>query len=276
MSLAAGRFALNDFEFIKYEKADHIAHLTINRPEFMNALHPPAHAELARAWEGFETDDDAWVAIITGTGDRAFSAGMDLRNRAAANERGEQPQASVHPNRGFGGLTNPRHSKIWKPIIAAVNGYALGGGLELAMACDIIVAAEHAQFGLPEPKRGIMAGAGGVHRLPRQIPLKIAMGYMLTGRHMAAQEAYRWGLVNEVVPLAELMPAAERWARDILECAPLSVRATKQAAMLGLEMTLEEAYNTQFPAQQKLQGSQDSREGIKAFAERRKPAWTGR
>jgi enoyl-CoA hydratase/carnithine racemase len=166
---------LNDFDFIKYEKADHIAYLTINRPEVMNALHPPAHAELARAWEAFENDEDSWVAIVTGTGDRAFSAGMDLRNRAEANARGEQPYPSATANRGFGGLTNPRHAKIWKPIIAAVNGYALGGGLELAMASDIIIAADHAQFGLPEPKRGIIAGAGGVHRLPRHLPLKIAI-----------------------------------------------------------------------------------------------------
>jgi dehydration protein DpgD len=267
---------LNDLEFIKYEKADHIAYLTINRPDRMNALHPPASAELGRAWDDFEQDDDAWVAIVTGAGERAFSAGMDLRNRAEENERGGQAQVSLGANRGFGSLTNPRHAHIWKPIIAAVNGYALGGGLELAMACDIIIAADHAQFGLPEPKRGIIAGAGGVHRLPRHLPLKVAMGYMLTGRHMPAAEAYRWGLVNEVVPLADLMRTAELWAREILECAPLSVRATKQGALMGLEMSLTDAYNTVFPEQQKMQASQDSREGILAFAEHRKPVWTGR
>jgi enoyl-CoA hydratase/carnithine racemase len=266
-----------DYEFIRYEKRDHIAYLTINRPERLNAMHPPATAEMARAWDDFDGDDDAWVAIVTGAGDRAFSAGMDLRWRAEADASGEgMPRGSPMAQRGFGGLTNPRHAKIWKPLIAAVNGYAVGGGLELAMACDIIVAAEPAQFGLPEPRRGIMAGAGGVHRLPRQMPLKIAMGYLLTGRLMSAAEAHRWGLVNEVVPAAELMAAAERWAREIMECAPLSLRATKQAAMQGLAMPLEEAYNARYEWVQRMNASQDSREGVRAFAEKRTPTWTGR
>jgi enoyl-CoA hydratase/carnithine racemase len=274
---------LNDFEFVIYEKRDHIAYVTINRPEFMNALHAPAGAEMGQVWADFRDDPDCRVAIVTGAGERAFSAGMDLRARAAADSSGDAPRQlrpapaeASSANPGFGGLTNPRYYNIWKPIIAAVNGYALGGGLELAMACDIIIAAEHAQLGLPEPKRGIMAGAGGVHRLPRQIPLKIAMGYMLTGRHMSAREAHGWGLVNEVVPLAELMPTAERWAREIMECAPLSVQATKQASMQGLELSLDEAYNATYDAVQRLQGSEDSREGPRAFAERRKPVWTGR
>ena len=179
------------------------------------------------------------------------------------------------PPGGFAGLTNPRHCKITKPIIAAIRGYALGGGLELAMACDIVVAADTATLGLPEVKRGIIAGGGGVHRLPRQLPLKIAMGYLLTGKNISAEEAQRWGLVNEVVPAAEVMDAARRWASEITEAAPLSVRASKQAAMSGLEMSLEEAYNTAFPATQALRGSNDSREGVAAFAERRKPNWTG-
>ena len=258
------------FEFIRYEKAGHIAYLTLNRPDVMNALHAPAHQECASALEDFESDADAWVLIVTGAGDRAFSAGMDLRARAA---EGQQPVPL--PPGGFGGLTNPRHSKVTKPIIAAVNGYALGGGLELAMACDIVVAADTATFGLPEVKRGIVAGAGGLHRLPRQMPLKIAMGYLLTGKHMTAAEAHRWGLVNEVVPAAQLMDAAKRWAAEIMEAAPLSVRASKQAALLGLDIPLEEAYNTQFPAMEAMRGSNDSREGVAAFTERRKPAWTG-
>jgi enoyl-CoA hydratase/carnithine racemase len=275
---------LNSFEFVLYEKREHIAYVTINRPDVMNALHGPAGAEMGRVWADFRDDPDSWVAIVTGAGDRAFSAGMDLRARAAANAAtaaGEAPPPSTPlpntgANPGFGGLTNPRNNNIWKPIIAAVNGYALGGGLELAMACDIIIAADHAQLGLPEPKRGIIAGAGGVHRLPRQIPLKIAMGYMLTGRHMSAQDAHRWGLVNEVVPLAELIPTAERWAREIMECAPLSVQATKQSAMQGLELSLEQAYNGSYEAVQRMMASEDSKEGPRAFAERRKPVWTGR
>jgi enoyl-CoA hydratase/carnithine racemase len=258
------------FEFITYEKGGHIAYLTLNRPDVMNALHPPAHAECARALEDFEADVDAWVMIITGAGDRAFSAGMDLRYRA------QEGAASVQPTPGgFAGLTNPRHARITKPVIAAINGYALGGGLELAMACDIVIAADNATLGLPEVKRGIIAGAGGVHRLPRQVPLKVAMGYLLTGKSMTAAEAERWGLVNEVVPAAELMDAARRWAAEIIEAAPLSVRASKEAAMLGLETSLEEAYNGSYPATQKMRGSNDSREGVVAFAERRKPNWTG-
>jgi enoyl-CoA hydratase/carnithine racemase len=265
------------YEFISYEKAGHVAVLTIKRPDSMNALHPPATEEMHRVWTDFNDDPEMWVGIVTGEGDRAFSAGMDLRWRAQQDAAGE-PQRSPGDTvtGGFGGLTNPREVAIWKPLIAAVNGYALGGGLELAMACDIIVAADTARFGLPEVTRGIVAGAGGMHRLPRQIPLKIAMGYMLTGKHMTAEEAHHWGLVNEVVPADQLMDTAKRWAAEICDAAPLSVRASKQSALLGLEMTLEEAYNTRFPAQQAMQGSEDSREGPRAFAERRKPVWKGR
>jgi len=260
----------SSYEFIKYEKSDHIAYLTLNRPEVMNALHTPAHVECAAALADFEKDTDSWVMIVTGEGDRAFSAGMDLRYRPAEGA----PPVQMPPG-GFAGLTNPRHCKITKPIIAAINGYALGGGLELAIACDIVVAADTATLGLPEVKRGIIAGGGGVHRLPRQMPLKIAMGYLLTGKNISAEEAHRWGLVNEVVPAAELMDAARRWAGEVTEAAPLSVRASKEAALLGQEMSLEEAYNTTFPATQALRGSNDSREGVAAFGERRKPNWTG-
>lgn len=260
----------SSYEFIKYEKADHVAYLTFNRPDVRNALHTPAHVECAAALDDFEKDTNAWVMIITGEGDVSFCAGMDLRYRPP---EGAAPLQM--PPGGFAGLTNPRHAKLTKPIIAAINGYALGGGLELAMACDIVVAADTATLGLPEVKRGIIAGGGGVHRLPRQLPLKVAMGYLLTGKNISAQEAERWGLVNEVVPAAELMDAARRWAAEITDAAPLSVRASKEAAMQGLEMSLEEAYNTAFPATQAMRGSNDSREGVAAFAERRKPNWTG-
>jgi enoyl-CoA hydratase/carnithine racemase len=157
-----------------------------------------------------------------------------------------------------------------------VNGFALGGGFEMALACDIIIAAEHARLGLPEPRVGLMAGAGGVHRLPRMIPHKIAMGYMLTGRHMTAQEAHRWGIVNEVVPLAELMPTVQRWANEILECAPLSVRASKQAALMGLGHPLEIALHMNYTEVTKMRRSEDTVEGPRAFAEKRKPNWQAR
>ena len=190
------------FEFTSYEKKGRIAYVTINRPEVMNAVHPPASRELSEIWDDFQSDDDAWVAIFTGAGDRAFSAGNDLKYTAA---HPDEPRVTESTKGGFGGITH--RFDLFKPIIAAVNGYALGGGFEMALACDIIVAADHARFGLPEPTVGLMAGAGGAHRLPRHIPLKVAMGMMLTGRHVTAQEAEQRGLVNQVVPLAELLPA---------------------------------------------------------------------
>lgn len=261
------------YDYITYEKKDRIAYVTLNRPEVMNALHPPAHEELWEVWCDYRDDPEMWVAIITGAGDRAFSAGNDLKYTAAAPSE-QRSRRRMMPPGGFGGITN--RFECYKPIIAAVNGYALGGGLEIALACDIIVAADHARFGLPEPTVGLLAGAGGIHRLPRQLPLKIAMGMILTGRHITAQEAYRVGLVNEVVPLGELISCAEGWARDIMRCAPLSVRASKEGAMKGLELTLEAANNNNFYLSQIMQGSEDWIEGPKAFAEKREPKWQGR
>src|SRR5262245_4706327 len=201
-----------NFEFIRYEKRDHIATITLNRPEVMNALHPPCHEELDRAFNDFAADPETGVAILTGAGDKAFSAGNDLKWTA-------HHGVPTLPKTGFAGLT--RRFDLVKPLIAAVNGFALGGGFEIALACDIIIAAEHAKFGVPEPKVGLMAAAGGVHRLPRMIPQKLAMGMMLTGRHISAAEAARLGIVNEVVPSKDLMAAAERWAKEISECSPL-------------------------------------------------------
>ncbi len=254
-------------EFIRYETRDHVAHVTINRPEVMNSLHPAANEELDRVWNDFAADDDCWVAILTGAGEKAFSAGNDLKWTA---EHG-MPRV---PASGFGGLT--ARGDLWKPIIAAVNGFALGGGLEIALACDIIVAAEHATLGLPEPRVGLMAAAGGVHRLPRHIPLKIAMGMMLTGKPISAAEGARLGLVNEVVPKGQLLEAAARWAREIAECSPLSVQATKQAALQGLDKPLSEAIRSPYEAVARLWASDDAKEGPLAFAQKRKPAWRGR
>jgi enoyl-CoA hydratase/carnithine racemase len=253
-------------EFVRYEKRDHIAFVTLNRPEVMNALHPPAHEELDVCWNDFAADDDAWIAVLTGAGEKAFSAGNDLKWTA-------QHGVPHLPKSGFGALTS--RFDLSKPVIAAVNGFALGGGLEIALACDIVIAADHATFGLPEPRVGLMAAAGGVHRLPRQLPMKVAMGMMLTAKPITAAEALRFGLVNEVVPAKDLAATAERWARTISECAPLSVQATKQAALAGLGRPLEDALTAHYDEVDRLWSSKDMIEGPRAFAEKRAPHWTG-
>lgn len=257
------------YQFATYEKQGRIAIVTLNRPERMNALHPPAHFELHEIWNDFEQDPDVWVGILTGAGDKAFSAGNDLKYTA---EHGRGPVRYYES--GFGGIVN--RTGCVKPILAAVNGYALGGGFEMALACDIIIAADHARLGLPEVRVGLMAAAGGVHRLPRMMPQKIAMGYMLTGRHMTAQEAHHWGIVNEVVPLPALMPTVMQWANEILACAPLSVRASKQAALMGLGYPLEVALHMNYTESLKMQRSEDMVEGPRAFAEKRAPRWQAR
>jgi enoyl-CoA hydratase/carnithine racemase len=261
-----------EYQYATYEKRDHVAVVTIRRPEVMNALHPPANEELSTIWNDFDADPDLWVAILTGAGDRAFSAGNDLKYTAAHADQNARPRPPLKG--GFGGITS--RFDLFKPIIAAVNGWAMGGGCEMALACDIVIAAEHARFGLPEPRVGLIAGAGGVQRLPRKIPLTIAMGMILTGKAIDAAEAHRWGLVNDVVPAAELMPAAERWAAEIMQCAPLAVRGSKEAAMTGLDLPLEAALRRSYDNVQAHMASQDRVEGPRAFAEKRAPAWAGR
>lgn len=238
----------------------------------MNAINPSTSEEMWEAFSDFRDDPAMWIAILTGAGDKAFSAGNDLKYQAL---HYNDPEAMKIKNPGFfGGITN--HFDCNKPMIAAVNGFALGGGMELALKCDIVIAADHARFGLPEPAVGLMAGSGGPHRLSRMVPLKIAMGMMLSARPITAQEAYRIGLVNEVVPLKDLMATAERWANDILLCAPLAIQATKEATLKGLDMKLEDALNTVFPGTQKMLASEDAIEGPIAFAEKRPPRWKGR
>jgi dehydration protein DpgD len=244
------------YDHVIYEKRGHVAYVTLNRPERMNALDRHSHVELIEIFDDFESDPDAWVAIITGAGDRAFCAGNDLKATADASAHGEQ---RVDSSARFAAIT--RGYDCPKPLIAAVNGVAAGGGFEIALACDIVIAADTARFGLPEPRVGLIAGAGGIHRLSRQIPLKQAMGMLLTGRMVSVDEGYRLGFVNEVVPPVELMQAAERWASEILECSPLLVQLTKESAHEGLARLL---------------ASQDYVEGPRAFSERRKPVWTGR
>ncbi len=259
-----------EYQFLRYHKKDHLAYVTLNRPEVMNALHPPLKAELDAVWTDFITDPQLWVAILNGAGDRAFCAGADLKYRV--NEVDEQA------------LRNPdvpqRHilDRCYKPIIAAINGYAVGGGLELALHCDILIAAEHAKLGLPEPRRGLLADEGGVVELPRRIPLHLAMALILTGKLISAQDAFGIGLVNEVVPAKDLMPAAERWAAEILECAPLAIQAAKQVVRETLELPPAEAtHRTEvLEAVRRLRESADYAEGPRAFAEKRKPNWQGK
>jgi dehydration protein DpgD len=259
------------YEYVLYEKRDRIAYITLNRPEVMNAINLAMHRELVEIFDDFKHDDDVWVAILTGAGDRAFSAGNDLKESARRSRNGAQDEQRPP----FAAITSG--FECWKPIIAAVRGYVVAGGLETALACDLIVAGDDAQFALPEVRRGMAAGAGGIHRLARQVPLKLAMGMMLTGRRIDAREAYRIGLVNEVVPADELMIAAERWAHEIVEAAPLAVRLTKEAVMTGLHQTVEEAMAAdRRDRRPRMLASEDFKEGPRAFAEKRPPKWTGR
>jgi len=253
-------------EFCIVEKADHIMTVTINRPDRLNALHPPANAELGEVFDDYANDADLWVAIITGAG-RAFSAGNDLRYQAQGGDRQPTP-------RGFGGLTS--RFNMTKPVIAAVNGVAMGGGFEIALACDLIIASEAARFALPEPKVGLAALAGGLNRLPRQIGSKRALGMILTGRHVPAAEGEALGFVNEVVPVDELLPAARRWAQQICECAPLSIRASKDVVYRSLDhASLEDSMAQSYDSVKAMIKSSDFIEGPKAFAEKRAPNWSG-
>ncbi|MBC5767082.1 enoyl-CoA hydratase-related protein [Ramlibacter albus] len=257
-------------EFIIVAREGALTIVTINRPEVMNAMHPPAQDELSAALDAFAADDSQWVAILTGAGDRAFSAGNDLKYQASG-------ARMWRLDKGFGGLTS--RFDLDKPLIAAVNGIAMGAGLEMALACDLIIASENAKFALPEPKVGLAALAGGIQRLGRQIGAKRAMGMILTGRHVDAREALSLGFVNEVVPAGEALAAAKRRAAQILECSPLSIRASKQAMMRGFdEPSLADAIRNgrEYPASRAMYESQDYIEGPKAFAEKRKPKWLGR
>ena len=254
-------------EFCSFEKSDHIMTVTIERPERLNALHAPANIELGEVFDDFAADDDMWVAIITGRG-RGFSAGNDLRYQAEGGERKPIP-------RGFGGLTS--RFDLNKPVIAAVNGVAMGGGFEIALACDLIIASDKAVFALPEPKVGLAALAGGLNRLPRQIGVKRALGMILTGRHVPAEEGLTLGFVNEVVPHDDLINAARRWASEIAACAPLSIRASKDVVYRSLDAaSLEESMTASYDSVKAMVKSDDFVEGPKAFAEKRAPNWRGR
>ena len=254
-------------EYSIVKKAEHIMTVRINRPDRLNALHPLANAELGEVFDDFAADDDMWVAIITGEG-RGFSAGNDLRYQAEGGDRVPTP-------RGFGGLTS--RFNLTKPVIAAVNGVAMGGGFEIALACDLIIASENAKFALPEPKVGLAALAGGLNRLPRQIGPKRALGMILTGRHVSPEEGKELGFVNDVVPHHELMNAAMDWAKQICACAPLSIRASKDVVYKSLDSaSLQDAMEGRYDSVKAMVSSEDFIEGPKAFAEKRTPNWQGK
>ena len=262
-------------ETTQFEVKDKVAWITLNRPAAMNSINPELRWQLSEHLNEVENNDDIWLAVITGAGQKAFCAGADLKHRAMErNATSEQLAKWRQLAQETKHIIERWHFK--KPLIAMVNGYALGGGLEIAMACDIIVAADHAEFGLPEPRRGLIAGSAGVHRLPRQIGFKPAMGYLLTGRHMSAIRAFQLGLVNEVVPANELTDTVQGYVDDILRCAPLAVRATKEAAVKGLDHPLAQAFYTRYEGEVARQQSADALEGPRAFAEKRSPQWQGK
>ena len=258
-----------DYEAIIVDKKDHLTIITINRPEVMNAVSPITGLELEKAFDDFNEDPDAWVCIVTGAGDRAFCVGNDLKFHAE--NFAKMPELTAQLKYGFGGITE--RYDIYKPMIAAVNGMALGGGFEIAMSCDIIIASEKAVFGLPEPRVGLMALAGGVHRLSRRIPYHAAMGMILASKRIDAQEAFNFGIVNEIAPADKLMEVAEKWAEEILLGAPLSVRASKESVVRGADLPIDKAISAQFPGVIKMMNSADSIEGPTAFAQKRKPNW---
>ena len=254
-----------------YEKRGHIAYITLNRPEAMNAISAAVWRQITDAWINVRDDNDVWVAIVTAQGEKAFCAGADLKEMAELRAEAEAkglPYKSAMPD-----ITPMRGLEVWKPFIAAVNGVALGGGCELVLACDIRIASENARFGVPEVRQGIIPGAGGTQRLPRFLPMGMALELLMTGDIIRAQEAYRIGLVNKVVPASELMPTAEALATRINENAPLAVRAAKEAAIRGSRSSLEEGLRLENLLLAYLRETADSKEGPRAFAEKRKPAY---
>ncbi len=260
-----------EFEDITYEKRDGKAYVTINRPDRLNALRYQTNVELGRAWLHFRDDPDCRVAILSGAGDRAFSAGWDLKAAAAGEE--EAPSLG-RPRVAFGGLSG--RLKIWKPIIAAVNGLAYGGGFELTMYCDIRIASENAVFSMAETRIGSAPSSAATQRFVQFVPQAIANYVILTGQPIDAKEAYRIGLISHLAPAGEVMKVADTIADQLLETAPLAVMAAKQAIEVGRSLAFDQAELFDERQEFMLEHTEDCDEGIRAFVEKRKPVWKGR
>ena len=246
---------------------DHICLITINRPEAMNAVNEKVAQGIADHVDKTEADPYIWAVILTGAGQKAFCAGADLKMIS----QGRGSELSVK-GKGFGGLVYAKRTKPW---IAAVDGFALAGGTELALACDMIVATERAKFGLPEVTRGIIAAAGGMFRLPRVLPKAIAMEYIATGKHIPVEEAQKYGMINRLVPAGQHLEAAIALATSIVENAPLAVQASLEVARKSYDLSDEELIQLTNEASIRVFQSKDAKEGPLAFVEKRKPRWTG-
>lgn len=251
---------------------NHVATVVIDRQHVLNAVDGATQARLNEIWDQLEQDPDVRAVVITGAGTRAFCVGADM-SASAVDKTGLQYWAELDPN-GFGGLS--LRTTLDVPVIARVNGYALGGGMEMVLGADIVIAAESAKFGLTEPRVGRLALDGGIHQLVRRIPYTQAMGLLLTGRKAGAAEMHSMGLVNEVVPDDELDAAVQRWVGQLLACAPSSVRAVKQIVVRTGHLTAQEARGMRLPALMAALDSEDSAEGVCAFQEKRPPVWPGR
>ncbi len=250
---------------IDYQKEGKIAIFTLNRPEALNAMNVQTARELHEAMADFRDDPELWVGIITGAGDRAFCAGADIKDMLPFLKEHLQNRPWAMPDTPMRGLD------LWKPIIAAINGVALGGGLEIVLACDLRIASEKARFGCPEVNLGLIPGWGATQRLPRMVPRCKAAELLLMGKIIDAEEAYRIGLVNIVVPPEAVMTTAKEWAEVICQAGPLAVRAAKEAMIRGSNLTLEDGLRLENALEAYLMSTKDFTEGTTAFVEKRKP-----